>query len=251
MSGGSLGCLSYASFLHTLDSEYGLRPALLAGLSGGSLIAPLFSSGLAVEEIYDILCRFSIRSLLNTRFRGIELFSYHKFERIIRGVLPVETFEELKIPTLIFATDVNKQRTAVLESGDLATAVTASCSVYPLLKPVEREGLLLSDGGFTTFYGAEHIRARGIESIVGVDVIGVNQGTAPRYLKSFYLSVNSAIESCNRYELEKYPVDIDIRLDAKSPTPRKFKDMKEDLIELGVGAAHKFQEQIKSLIEAD
>ena len=248
MSGGSLGCLAYASFLQTLRDEYQLQPHVLAGLSGGAMIAPMISAGLDKEEIFEVINQLSVTNLINLHVSKFEIIDHHKLIDFFRDKLPCKTFEDLDTPVIIFATNVKKQEVEVIKSGDLASAIVASCSVYPLLNPVKRLGKLLTDGGYSTYYGAHYLRKNGLDKIVGIDVTGLNEGTTPKFLRSLYLSLNAVITSNSRYELVQYPVDLDIRINVKTPTIFGLKKSKEKIFEIGEKAAHTYHRKIKSLI---
>jgi len=248
MSGGSLGCLAYISFLQTLRDKYQLQPNLIAGLSGGAMVASMIAAGLDKDEIFEVMHHISLSKLVNLHITQFEIIDHHKLIEYFRHNLPVKTFEELSTPVIIFATNVKKQDVEVLCSGDLASAIVASCSVYPLLSPIKRLGKLLTDGGYSTYYGAHHLRSEGVEKVVGVDVAGLNEGTTPKFMRSLYQSVNSIITSNARYELEKYPVDLDIRLDVNTPTIFGLEKSKAAIFAQGEKAAHAYSQKIKSLV---
>ncbi len=249
MSGGSLGCLAYASFIQTLRDEYKLQPNIFAGLSGGAMVASMIGAGMDKEEIFDVISHISLRNLVNLHVSQFEILDHHKLIEFFRFNLPVKNFEELNTPVIIFATNVKRQEVEILTSGDLASAIVASCSVYPLLNPVKRLGKLLTDGGYSTYYGSNLIKQRGIDKVVGVDVTGLNEGTTPRFLRAFYLSVNAVITSNARYELREFPVDLDIRINVSTPSIFGLKKSKDKIFQLGEEAAHVYHNKIQHLIK--
>lgn len=247
LSGGSLSCLAYVSFLETLESEYHLKPNLLAGLSGGSIVAPMISAGLSRDEIYEVFSHMTLKNIIGMHLKHFEIVDHHKFTDLFRGLLPIKKFEDLPTPIMIFASDVVGKKTEVLESGDIASAITASCSVYPLFNPVKRLGKMLSDGGYTTYYGAQYIRDRGIEKVIGVDVTGFSEGAVPNFLRSYFQTISAAITTTTRYELEQHPVDMDIRMSFGAPTIFNLKDKKDFVFKLGEQKAHEFGRKLQKL----
>ena len=60
--------------------------------------------------------------------------------------LGVKTFEELKIPLAIAATDLMTGEAVYYQHGPLGPPLRASCAYPGLFQPVEYEGRLLVDG---------------------------------------------------------------------------------------------------------
>src|SRR5690606_18814340 len=64
------------------------------------------------------------------------------------GTYPVlESFDDLPIAFRAVAGDIETGEEVVLDSGDLATAMQISMSLPGILRPTERDGRLLVDGG--------------------------------------------------------------------------------------------------------
>lgn len=248
MSGGSLGCLAYASFLETLKNEYNVVPSLLAGLSGGAVVAPFISAGCSTEEIFQIIKKLLKITLVAHHIRNFELIDHHKAIEYFRKVLPIKQFEALPIPVVIFSSNIVKQTTEVIDSGDLASAIVSSCSIYPALKPIKRLGKLLIDGGYTTFYGAKFIRERGFSKVVGIDVTGINEGNTPLFLRQFIRPLNTSVAQVKQYELQSYPVDLDIRLSVRAPIFYELEKKKDWILQSGVSAAHEYFPRIKKML---
>lgn len=82
----------------------------------------------------------------------------------------VTDFDQLPIPFRAVAADITSGRAVVLGSGDIATAVFASMAVPGGLPPVEREGLLLVDGGIVDNVPVDVARAMGVDVLIVVDV---------------------------------------------------------------------------------
>jgi NTE family protein len=69
------------------------------------------------------------------------------FRERLQRLLPVRTFEECRVPVACSVFDLASRGTRVLDRGELAPAIQASCSVPLLFHPVLHEGRLLYDGG--------------------------------------------------------------------------------------------------------
>jgi NTE family protein len=145
LSSGFFGFYAHTGVALALE-EAELRPARLVGSSAGALVAGLWAAGLPARAIVDELL-----SLERVDFwdpgPGLGLLRGALFRRRLERLLPVARFEDCPVPVAVSAFDLAARRTVVLDRGDLASAITASCAFPLLLQPVRRAGRLLSDGG--------------------------------------------------------------------------------------------------------
>lgn len=181
LSGGGLSSLAYAGFVEELW-EHGLVPAYYAGLSGGAMLAVLLASRLSSLQIIELLKHLETFKVLNFRLKKLEIIDHTEIKDLLYSLLPYKRFEELPIPALVFVSDLIQKKPLAIDSGDIASALIASCGVFPILQPIKRKGYLLGDGGFTVYYGAHYLRERGIKTVIGVDVVGISEGTV-RHIK--------------------------------------------------------------------
>ena len=73
-----------------------------------------------------------------------------KKERLVNAfnfLIPVKTFEELKIPLNVYATDLQSGETICYDSGDLIDAVAQSGSIPGFVEPTEDGEKLIVDAG--------------------------------------------------------------------------------------------------------
>lgn len=188
LGGGGARGLAHIQVLETLD-ELGIRPAAISGTSIGSILGALYASGLSGNEIRDLVDRVFLRkaekfSDMFTRgdlFRSIGLIdpafqkgALLKGERLIRFLseaMHCSTFDELKIPLSVAATNYCCGTEVVFSSGDLLSAVRASMAIPGVFSPVERNGTLLVDGGLVNPLPYNLLRQR-CDVIIAVDVSG-------------------------------------------------------------------------------
>lgn len=247
MSGGGLSAIAYAGINEVL-LEHHLKPSCYAGLSGGSALAVLLASQLSTAEIIKFIDHMKTFRILNTHWAHFEIIDHAKLIQFIRDALPYKTFESLPVPAVIFASDVMKSGPIVIKSGDIASAIAASCSMFPMLQPVKRRGLELVDGGFTLYYGAQFLRANSFYKVIGVDVTGLTEGTVSGVLRALFLQINSAISSNSRYELNEWPVDLDIKIRFPAPSIFSFDRKATHLVHLGRRAAITHMKEIRRLV---
>lgn len=245
LSGGSFGCLAYVSFLEVLRDGYDVKPDMIAGFSGGAMVAPFVSLGMSSVEVRQIFQRLSIQKIINLNVKHFELVDHKKLIKFFRDELPIRNLEDLPTPVHIFTSNVKTQKPEIISTGDIASAVVASCSLFPLLEPIKRQGMLLTDGGYTSKFGVRELKKLGADKIIGVDVTGLNEGSTPYFLKSLFYSVNAAIKTFGRYENKEHPCDLTIEIDVKTPTLLQLKEKMDYVFKVGEREAKKWSSRIK------
>ncbi len=211
LSGGGVCSLAYAGFDEVLR-QHKMDPACYAGLSGGAILAVLLASNMTADNILKFFLHLKTFKILNTHLSHIEIIDHTKLILLLRDLLPYKTFEDLPTRAAVFASDVTKKEPVLINTGDIASALVASCSLFPLLQPVKRRGILLGDGGMTVYYGANYIRQLGFKKVVGVDVTGLSVGPVYGLLSALYKQINTTLSENARHELEEWPVDVDVRI---------------------------------------
>ena len=81
-----------------------------------------------------------------------------------------ETFEDLKLPFAAVSTIVPAKQAIAITSGPLASAISASCAVRLLRRPVIREGLQLKDGGLSCVLPTQACQKLGADFLIASDV---------------------------------------------------------------------------------
>lgn len=140
-------------------SEAGIKPAVMTGTSAGSLIGALLAAGMDWSEIASLACRTFWPKLLH----GDTL------ERFCAEHLPA-TFSGLTLPFAAITTELPGKRAVVITQGELASAISASCALRGIRRPVKREGMRLKDGGIACVLPSEICRKMGADFIIGSDV---------------------------------------------------------------------------------
>lgn len=158
----------------------GVRPDVIAGTSAGSTVGAMYAATLDPAWIekrfrefieHESFRTFNSGELLDGRNQETFLSkvtskvkqhymvilglnrSYVAKREILENavdyLLPVDTFEELKIPLKILVTDIHSGEDIVYESGELKEAIVQSSSIPGFFEPTHKDGRLLVDGGVT------------------------------------------------------------------------------------------------------
>ena len=158
LSGGGFRGLAHIGVLRVLE-RYGLFPDFLAGTSAGSLIGALYASGKTSDEIETIACKVFWPGLL--RSQGVRGFC--------RKYLP-RTFRELSLPLRVAVTELPSWKTRVLDSGDLGSALAASCATPYLFHQVRIGTTAYTDGGWACVLPSSICRRESCRIVIGSDV---------------------------------------------------------------------------------
>jgi NTE family protein len=146
LSGGGARGICHLGVMKALD-EFGVKIDFLSGTSAGSITGALYSYGYKPDEIVDIIGSTSLTKTLRIAWKWTGLLSLDGLTQLFLKYIPENTFEALKIPLTIAATDIKKGRIEYFTTGELIPAILGSCCVPAVFKPVEMNGGLYVDGG--------------------------------------------------------------------------------------------------------
>jgi NTE family protein len=173
LSGGGGHAASHAGVLRALDRE-GVPIAGIAGVSGGALVAAAWAGGANLENLVEQAAR--LHPWTWVRGWGGGLLSGTRLGMMIDEFLPVATFDRLRVPVWVVATDVDTGDRVVLREGDVREAVRASCSFPGVFPPMVLDGRRLYDGGISTVIPTRLAREMAGEAGVVV-AVDCNSGT--------------------------------------------------------------------------
>ncbi|HEY1086532.1 MAG TPA: patatin-like phospholipase family protein [Archangium sp.] len=158
LSAGYFGFYGHAGFVDGLLA-HGVKPAAWAGTSAGGMIAAFAAAGLTPARVAELLLQQRREHFWDPDYLGIALDAVRsgsrtsgllkgtRFVELLRQFLPTPTFEQLVAPLVLVATNLSTQAPEILRTGELASAVHATCAYPGLFQAVRRDGQLLWDGG--------------------------------------------------------------------------------------------------------
>lgn len=153
MSSGFFSFFAHTGFLTVLEDE-GLLPARLSGSSAGALVGAAWASGLDAPVLAGELERLQRTDFWDPGF-GPGLLRGRLFRERLHRLLPQRTFSQGRAPAAVSVFEVRSRKTRVLESGDFASAIHASCAVPVMFHPVVIDGRAYLDGGILDRPGLE------------------------------------------------------------------------------------------------
>ncbi len=182
LGGGFARGIAHIGVLKVLEEE-GIPVSIVTGTSVGALIGAVYCSGMPIEELEGVArtCRFTTFARWTVSRYGFA--SNDRMVSFLNRVLKVKTFEELKIPLGVTATDFNSGDGVVFHSGSIVDPVRASCAYPGMFLPVEIRGQYLVDGMLSHPVPTRPLRDMGAERVLAVHLKGTwSNGGAPRHL---------------------------------------------------------------------
>jgi NTE family protein len=137
-------------------------------------VAAAWAGGADLERLVEQASR--LHPWMWVRGWGGGLLSGSRLGALIDEFLPIPTFEGLRVPVSVLATDVDSGEPVVFREGNLRDAVRASCSFPGVFPPMVLGGRRLYDGGITEVIPVRLAREMAGEGgiVVAVDA---NSGT--------------------------------------------------------------------------
>jgi NTE family protein len=182
MGGGGVKGLAHAGAWRAIV-ESGLEVTEVIGTSIGALVAACIGAGMTWEALAEralALQRKDIVTMNRWAFllKGISeasVFRDDAFRAYLADVLPVDSFDDMRIPVSMNAVHLETGRTEWFGAGgrldvSLSDAVYASCALPVFYPPAEIDGELFVDGGVMDPLPVERAADRGADVILAIDV---------------------------------------------------------------------------------
>ena len=171
-SGGARG-LAHIGAIEELESN-GYHITSIAGCSMGALIGGVYATG-KLNEFREWMKTIDKKKMLELTDFSFSINHLVKGNRIIEAIMdfvPDIAIEELPIPYCAVATDLKAGREVVIDKGSLFEAIRASISLPSFYEPVQRDGMILIDGGVINPIPLNRVKRNDGDILVGVDVSG-------------------------------------------------------------------------------
>ena len=146
LSGGGTRGFAHLGLIQALN-EAGIYPDVISGTSAGALAGVLYADGYTPREIMKIMNSNSRLDFMRPALPREGLLQIGGIIKILKATLRAKTFEELKIPLFVSATDLNNGKPVYFSKGELIDPVIASASIPVLFQPVIINSISYVDGG--------------------------------------------------------------------------------------------------------
>jgi NTE family protein len=268
LAGGGAKGIAHAGVLKFFE-ENGYEPDMIVGTSMGAIVGGLWAAGWSMDDLAKFYREeFALKNYINLHIVSMFDFSLSKFlmgpEAFFRmsnslGIDKpgkfLELFEELtggkKIEDLDIefycnTVDLNTSKEYVFDRGSLAAAMRASMSVPGVFIPLEKDGMLLVDGGVMDNMPVKIARNHNADCIIAVDVM---DGYGNPELKNAFDVISRVVwvnSSRMIHENKKY---VDLFMDAAGMAGFGDFDKFDKLFEHGYNVAKKHEKELSKIFK--
>jgi NTE family protein len=182
LGGGFARGIAHVGVLKVLKEE-GIPVRVIAGTSVGALIGAAYCSGVSIEELEQMARSVRFTTFARWTVSRYGFASNDRMAAFLNRTLKVKTFEELRIPLGVTATDFNTGEGVVFHSGSIIDPVRASCAYPGMFLPVNIRGRWLVDGMLSHPVPAHPLHEMGADRVIAVHLKGQwSKNGAPRHL---------------------------------------------------------------------
>jgi NTE family protein len=212
LSGGGTRGFAHLGVMQALN-EVGIFPDVISGTSAGALAGVLYADGHSPKEIHQIMNSGSRLDFMRPTLPREGLLQIGGVIKILKTYLRAKTFEELKIPLFVTATDLNNGKAVYFSKGELLNPVIASASIPVLFQPVVIKDICYVDGGVLDNLPLHPIEKK-CKFLIGsfVNPVGYVEkisGLINIAERTFMLSMSKEIgEKAKRFDLFVAPLEL-------------------------------------------
>jgi NTE family protein len=182
LGGGFARGIAHIGVLRVLEQER-IPVRVVAGTSVGALIGASYCSGLTPDELHRIARTVRFTTFARWTISRCGFASNDRMVSFLDRILKVKTFEELRIPLGVTATNFNTGEGVVFHTGSIIDPVRASCAYPGMFLPVEISGHYLVDGMLSHPVPTCPLRDMGAERVLAIHLKGTwSSGGPPRHL---------------------------------------------------------------------
>lgn len=208
LGGGAARGFAHIGVIQVLE-EAGIRPALVAGTSAGSLVATLYASGKNGAELGLLADAMEEAAITDWSFPGRGLIRGEALARFVRDNTGGRSIEQMRLPLGIVATDLDNGQPILFQVGDPGVAVRASSAVPVVFQPVRIGSREYVDGGLVSPVPVRFARQMGAELVIAVDITDPPDGAATGDVMRILLQTFSIMgRSINHFELRDADVVV-------------------------------------------
>ncbi|MBK6471945.1 MAG: patatin-like phospholipase family protein [Betaproteobacteria bacterium] len=201
LGGGAARGFAHIGVIQVLE-EAGIRPALVAGTSAGSLVAAMYASGKSGPEMGQLALTMDEGAITDWSFPTRGLIRGEALARYVREQTSGRTIEQMKLPLGIVATDLDSGEAILFQRGDTGAAVRASSAVPAVFQPVRIGSREYVDGGLVSPVPVRFARQMGAELVIAVDISSPPDGNATGDVMKMLLQTFAIMgRSINQFEL--------------------------------------------------
>jgi NTE family protein len=168
LGGGFARGLAHIGVLSVLEQNH-IPVHCIAGVSAGAIVAAAYASGTTPAEIAAAGSAMRFTDVARWTIARMGIAGSERMQTFLRKLLKCSTFEQMRIPLGVVATDVVTGEAVIFrDRGDVVLPIRASCSYPGLFHPVSCGGHLLVDGAISMEVPALLARMLGATHVISL-----------------------------------------------------------------------------------
>jgi NTE family protein len=177
LGAGAARAPALAGVIEVLE-KHNIPIDLIVGSSAGAIVGGMYcyyqNAKIISDKVLDVhfgdIIDISWKNIFKILFNRNGLSNEKNFLKMLTHQLPHGNLEDLKIPLVIVATDIETLSTVKITTGNTVKAVLASSAAPPYFSPVEFKGKLLIDGGVSSPVPVEVAKKYNPDIIIAVNI---------------------------------------------------------------------------------
>jgi NTE family protein len=169
LGGGAARGWSHIGVIRVLEKA-GIPIDYIAGTSIGSLIGGVYASG-KMDALEDLALKLDVKKVmgyLDMAYSKNGLLDGKKVKTLLSGHFTKKRIEDVRIPFIAVATDIETGKEIQFKSGNLVEAIRASISIPGIFTPVKKGKMYLVDGGLVNPVPVNVVRQMGADIVIAV-----------------------------------------------------------------------------------
>jgi len=222
----------------------------VSGTSGGAIVGAAIAAGVGPDELAGYAQEMDWSDLVWIFPNKMGLVRGDPIVRFVEKMTGCRTFEELKMPFSVVASDINTGEEVRLTRGPLGSAVQASCSIPGLFQPVQLDGRLLVDGGIVDNLPVEAVRQHRPAAVVAVDVLSYFESYQGRLRLGIQVVLKAYETMVKRItDLKGHKADLLVQPNVSGCSLYSFRDVPK-LIKRGEEAVRPLLPRLRAIVES-
>lgn len=157
LSGGGIRGIAHLGVLKALKDKK-IVISNIAGTSAGAIVGALYANDIDPYDALKIFDDTRLVRYLRPAFRRIALLNLETAFPLLKSYIPHDSFEHLKIPLVVTATNFSDGKLVYFSEGELIRKVLASSCIPGVFSPIMIDGKLYIDGGVMNNFPVEPLQ---------------------------------------------------------------------------------------------
>jgi NTE family protein len=167
LGGGFARGIAHVGALKVLEEE-GIPIDYVAGTSVGAIIGAGYCGGMTAAELGELARTLRLSHFARLTFSRYGFYNNDRMVRFFARAFKQHTFEDMKIPLAITATEFRTGEAVVFTKGPIVDPIRASCAYPGMFLPVQIEGRSYIDGMLAYAVPTTPLRQMGAERVIAL-----------------------------------------------------------------------------------